>query len=203
MLTPSAPVPNGTTDGADNNANNDSNPGAGLRWARAPPFTPALYLDLAKARLAALVLLTTMAGYAAAPGAAGVVPLLWTTLGTGLCVASANAFNQWLEAPYDAQMARTRGRPLVRHAVTAPHAFLAAAVAGVAGVGVLAACVNAPAAVLGAANIALYAAAYTPLKRASVLNTWAGAVVGAVPPLLGWAARAGSLADPGAIVLAL
>lgn len=54
---------------------------------------------------------------------------------------------------------------------------------------------------LGAANILLYAAIYTPLKQLTVANTWVGAVVGAIPPLMGWAAASGSL-DAGAAVLA-
>lgn len=54
---------------------------------------------------------------------------------------------------------------------------------------------------LGAANIALYAGVYTPLKVVSIANTWVGAWVGAVPPLMGWAAASGQL-DPGAAVLA-
>lgn len=53
---------------------------------------------------------------------------------------------------------------------------------------------------LGAANIALYAAVYTPLKVLSVANTWVGAMVGAIPPLMGWTAATGQL-DPGAMVL--
>lgn len=52
---------------------------------------------------------------------------------------------------------------------------------------------NSTAAALGAANIGLYAAVYTPLKVVSVANTWVGALVGAVPPLIGWAAAAGRL----------
>ncbi len=52
---------------------------------------------------------------------------------------------------------------------------------------------NATTAALGAANIGLYAAVYTPLKVVSVANTWVGAVVGAIPPLMGWAAAAGQL----------
>ena len=60
--------------------------------------------------------------------------------------------------------------------------------------------VNATAAALGAGNIALYAAVYTPLKQLSVANTWVGALVGAIPPLMGWAAAAGEL-QPGAAVL--
>ena len=52
---------------------------------------------------------------------------------------------------------------------------------------------NALTAGLGAANVGLYAAVYTPLKQLTVSNTWVGAVVGAIPPLMGWAAAAGKL----------
>ena len=60
---------------------------------------------------------------------------------------------------------------------------------------------NALTAGLGAANIVLYAGVYTPLKQLSVANTWVGALVGAVPPLMGWAAAADEL-TPGAWLLA-
>ena len=60
--------------------------------------------------------------------------------------------------------------------------------------------VNPLTAALGLANIVLYSAVYTPLKRISIVNTWVGAVVGAIPPLMGWAACTGSL-SPGALVL--
>jgi heme o synthase len=55
---------------------------------------------------------------------------------------------------------------------------------------------------LGAGNILLYAGVYTPLKQISIANTWVGAVVGAVPPLMGWAAAAGGQLDAGAALLA-
>ena len=61
--------------------------------------------------------------------------------------------------------------------------------------------VNPLTAALGTANILLYTMAYTPMKRISILNTWVGAVVGAIPPIMGWAACTGSL-DSGALVLA-
>ncbi|RKO85771.1 UbiA prenyltransferase family, partial [Blyttiomyces helicus] len=172
-----------------------------LRWKPSPDFSADLYLDLSKAKLSAFVILTTMAGYAMAPGAADVPSLLWTTLGTALCVGSANAINQWVEAPYDAQMSRTRNRVLVRHAMSPLHAFGAGAGAGIAGVGILATCVNPLVAALGAANVVLYTCVYTPLKRTSIANTWAGAVVGAIPPMMGWAACTGGL-EPGAWLLA-
>jgi protoheme IX farnesyltransferase len=168
-----------------------------------PPLSklPLLYKELVKFKLAGLVALTTMAGYAIAPGESSVATLLATTVGTGLCIGSANAINQWIETPYDAQMLRTRNRVLGRRALSQAHAFGFGAATGVAGVSLLAACVNPLTAALGAANIVLYTCIYTPMKRASIANTWAGAVVGAIPPMMGWTAVTGNLADPGAWVL--
>ncbi|KAJ1342959.1 protoheme IX farnesyltransferase [Batrachochytrium salamandrivorans] len=149
-----------------------------LQWRNLPPFQLSYYRDLTKFKLSAFVALTTMAGYAMAPGAASVVSLLCTTGGTALCIASANALNQWTEAPYDAQMSRTRTRILVRHGMSPQHAFVAAVTAGVAGTAILAVTVNPITAVLGAANILLYTCIYTPMKRSSIANTWAGSVAG-------------------------
>ena len=74
-----------------------SEPSSTLRWKQPPPFSASFYKDLTKAKLSAFVVLTTMAGYAIAPGLLNLSTLLWTTFGTGLCVASANAVNQWIE----------------------------------------------------------------------------------------------------------
>lgn len=73
-------------------------------------------------------------------------------------------------------------------------ALVFATLAGIGGVGGLWYGVNPTVAFLGGLNIVLYAGVYTPLKRISVLNTWAGAVVGGIPPLMGWAAAAGQSA---------
>ncbi|KAG5462079.1 MAG: UbiA prenyltransferase family-domain-containing protein [Olpidium bornovanus] len=162
---------------------------------------PSLYKELIKAKLAGLVVLTTMCGYAVAPGARDLATLFYTSVGTGLCVGSANAINQWLEVPYDAQMSRTRNRVLVRNEISPLHAFVFGGVTGTVGVALLATTVNPVTAALGFANILLYTAAYTPMKRASIANTWVGAVVGAIPPIMGWAACTGSMADPGALLL--
>ncbi|KAF7732593.1 Protoheme IX farnesyltransferase, mitochondrial [Apophysomyces ossiformis] len=161
---------------------------------------PKLYKELIKAKLAGLVALTTMSGYAMAPGAATVSTLLFTTIGTALCISSANAINQWIEVPYDAQMLRTRNRVLGRRQLSQFHAFSFGVLTGTTGVATLATMVNPLTAALGAANILLYTAVYTPMKRASIANTWAGAVVGAIPPMMGWAAVTNAL-DPGAWVL--
>lgn len=167
------------------------------------------YLALTKPRLSFLIVLTATVPYAIYPVPALLAPsvtatpslstltLLFLTTGTGLASASANAFNMLFEPAHDAKMSRTKNRPLVRKLVT-PRAALAFALAtGAAGVASLYYGVNPTVAFLGALNIALYAAAYTPLKRVSVLNTWVGAVVGGIPPLMGWAAAAGQCATGG------
>ncbi|KAI9316215.1 UbiA prenyltransferase family-domain-containing protein [Dichotomocladium elegans] len=161
---------------------------------------PKLYKELSKAKLACLVALTTMCGYAVAPGEAAISTLLYTTVGTTLCISSANAFNQWIEIPYDAQMLRTRNRILGRRLLSPFHAFGFGTLTGVAGVSMLSTMVNPLTAALGAANIFLYAGVYTPMKRASILNTWVGAVVGAIPPMMGYTALTGTV-DAGAWVM--
>lgn len=175
-----------------------------VRWKEIKKPTLAglvpIYMDLAKARLGALVTLTTMCGYAMTPTAASLPVLLSLTVGTALCITSANAYNQFVEPPYDAQMSRTRNRILVRKAISPFHAWSFASVTGLAGVGILAAAVNPLTAALGAANLVLYSSVYTPMKRMSIANTWVGAIVGAIPPMMGWAACTNSL-DPEAWLL--
>lgn len=152
-----------------------------------------IYAQLAKSRLTILVVLTAMSGVALSPLPATVPILLSTAVGTALCSASANTLNQLQEIPYDAQMARTRQRPLVRRAISPLHAAGFAAATGVAGPAVLWFMASPITACLGAANIVLYAAAYTWLKRKSVSNTWMGAVVGGIPPVMGWTACGGQI----------
>ncbi|XP_064179467.1 protoheme IX farnesyltransferase, mitochondrial [Anguilla rostrata] len=95
---------------------------------------------------------------------------------------------------------RTRTRPLVRGQISPLHAVLFAAGCGVPGVAMLTLAVNPLTGFLGALNIVLYTCCYTPLKRLSIANTWVGAVVGAIPPVMGWTAATGSL-DLGALLL--
>ncbi|KAF9790266.1 protoheme IX farnesyltransferase [Thelephora terrestris] len=154
---------------------------------------PKLYTQLSKSRLTFLVVLTSMAGVAISPLPANVPTLLATAVGTALCSASANTLNQIQEVPFDAQMVRTRMRPLVRKAISSLHATGFAVVTGALGPILLYTMVNPTTAALGLTNIALYAGAYTWMKRRTIWNTWAGAVVGAIPPLMGWTACGGKL----------
>jgi protoheme IX farnesyltransferase len=162
-----------------------------------PALTPTrlsgIYSQLSKARLTSFNVLVAMSGVALSPIPTSLPVLLSTALGTALCSASANTLNQLQEVPYDAQMARTRARPLVRRALSPAHATAFAAAAGLAGPALLWSMCNPTTALLGAANVALYAGPYTWMKRRTIWNTWVGAIVGAVPPLMGWAAVGGTL----------
>ena len=166
----------------------------------------AAYLSLSKPRLSFLIVLTTTASYAIYPTPSILSPtatsvpslspliLLFLTTGTALACSSANALNMLFEPHRDARMSRTRNRPLVRGLISKRGALVFAILTGTVGCAGLYYGVNPTVAALGFANIVLYAGVYTSLKSRSVLNTWAGALVGAIPPLMGWAAAAGQCA---------
>jgi len=138
----------------------------------------------------------------AASAAGGVpwLPLLTACIGTALAVASANVFNQWWEREGDAAMARTRRRPLPAGRLSAPLALWFAWVLGAAGLAVFVLGSNVVAAGLAVLAIAGYVLVYTPLKRISPLALPIGALPGAMPPLLGWAAITGGV-EPGGLAL--
>lgn len=158
----------------------------------------AAYLDLAKAKLSALVVATSAAGFVAAGGPmTEQLPVLAScVLGTALCSSSAAALNQILEVDRDRLMKRTQKRPLVDGSLTKGQATTAAGLWGAAGGGLLWMGTDPVTTALGVGNIALYAGLYTWLKPRSIYNTWVGAVVGAVPPVMGWtAATGGAICD--------
>lgn len=162
---------------------------------------PPVLQALTKLRLTGLVVATAAAGYAVAPAPLAAAGLVSCLLGTGLLSGAANTVNQLLESPYDAQMSRTAARPLVRARLPPEQAALFAGGCAVTGTALLAWGCNPLTAGLGLLNLGLYTAVYTPAKRYSPVNTTLGAVVGALPPLMGWAACAGAL-EPNAFVLA-
>lgn len=157
-----------------------------------PPLTMSrlykLYLQLAKNRLSVLVTLTSTTGLALSPLPLSLPLLLSLTTGTYLTSAAANTFNQIVESPLDAQTPRTRSRPLVARRITSWHAAIFGITCAALGGGILYYGCNPTTAALGIGNMVLYAGVYTPMKRFSVLNTWIGAVVGAIPPMMGWTA---------------
>ncbi|MGI8891412.1 MAG: heme o synthase [Chthoniobacterales bacterium] len=153
--------------------------------------------ELVKARLTFLVLVTTAVGfYAGWRGAMDFVALLHAVFGTALAAAGAAALNQWWEYKFDAIMVRTRMRPIPSGRMLPREGLLVGTSLGLGGVIYLAAAVNVISAVLAAATIVIYLFAYTPLKRLSTANTLVGAIPGALPPLIGWAAARNDLALP-------
>ncbi|XP_045601778.1 protoheme IX farnesyltransferase, mitochondrial isoform X1 [Procambarus clarkii] len=161
------------------------------------------YAGLSKSRLTGLVVVTAVAGYAMAPAPLNLATLILCSLGTGLTSSAANSVNQFFEVPFDSQMDRTKNRVLVRGLVTPLHAICFAVVCSTAGIGLLYFGANGVAASLGALNLVLYTCVYTPMKRVSSLNTWVGAVVGAIPPLIGWASCTGGLEAGGWIMASI
>lgn len=155
--------------------------------------------ELSKFRLSSLVVVTTGAGFICAGGPIDLCTLLAASAGTALCAASAGTFNQVAEKDIDAMMNRTMHRPLPSGKISPLAASAFGAAAGAAGVGLLYAATSPVVAALGLGNIALYAGAYTYSKRRTEMNTWIGAVVGAVPPVMGWLAATHALsANPSA-----
>ncbi len=161
----------------------------------------ASYLELSKARLGALVVLTALVGYAL--GARGhLEPLvaLAAVVGTALSAFGANILNQWWEVERDRLMHRTRSRPLPSGRVDRRVALVWGLVTAAAGLTILALGTNALTTGLSLFVILLYVLVYTPLKVRTPLNTVVGAVCGAIPPMMGWAAATGRL-DAGAWIL--
>ncbi len=151
-------------------------------------------VELVKARLTLLVLLTTAVGfYLGAENPINYAALLHTVFGTAAAAAGAAALNQWWEHKLDALMQRTRSRPVPAGRMRPRDAVVLGSALSIFGVAYLAFVCNALSAALAAITIIIYIFAYTPLKRVSTFNTALGAVPGALPPMIGWAAARGTL----------
>ena len=160
-------------------------------------------MELVKARLSLLVLLTTLVGFLIAwRGPIPWILLTATLLGTALCAGGAAALNQWMERDIDARMKRTRERPLPAGRMSPRDALLFGLLFSLAGIAILGLFTNLRAAFLAFATIAIYIIVYTPMKRMSSLNTLVGAVPGALPPLIGWVAARGSYSLEGGLLFA-
>jgi protoheme IX farnesyltransferase len=164
----------------------------------------AVFADLIKARLTMLVLLTTFVGfYVGWHGAINFMLLFHTLAGTALVAAGASALNQWLERDYDARMCRTQDRPLPSGRLQPATVAIFGGVSATAGLIDLALAVNLLTSVIGAVTFVSYLFIYTPLKRVTWLNTAVGAVPGALPPVMGWAAARGELTGEGWALFAI
>src|SRR5258708_38078741 len=152
------------------------------------------YYTLTKPEVNLLILMTTSAGYylgSQEPLRMG--RLLLTLVGTLLVASGTATLNQWMERRYDAQMRRTANRPLVSGRLSSREACWFGLALSAAGGALLAASVNLVSAWLAIGTLLGYLLVYTPLKRKTPLCTLLGAVPGAMPTLIGWAASSGSV----------
>jgi protoheme IX farnesyltransferase len=174
----------------------------GRRWDVSA--VAADYWAMTKPEVNFLVVITTGAGFYLASAAElsrfPWVPFLNTLLGTLLTASGAAALNQWMEYPFDAKMRRTARRAIAAGRVDPSHALAFGATLSLAGVTYLTLTSGVLASLLAFVTLISYLLLYTPLKRVTPLCTLVGAVPGAAPPLVGWAAARGHL-DPGAWLL--
>ena len=162
------------------------------------------YWELTKPEINFLIAITSAAGFWLGSPAAH-PHFLWTQflhtlLGTILVASGAATLNQLIELRYDAQMRRTARRPLVSGRIAPSRALWFGVLLSFFGVVYLALSTNSLASLLAALTLLSYLFLYTPLKRITPLCTLVGAIPGAAPPLIGWAAARGRL-DPAAWVL--
>jgi heme o synthase len=162
------------------------------------------YWGMTKPEVNFLIVITTGAGfYLASPvGLYGFpwMSFLHTVLGTLLTASAAAILNQWMEYSFDAKMRRTARRAIAAGRVEPSHALTFGVALALAGVTYLAVSVGFLASSLALATLIVYLWLYTPLKRVTPACTVVGAVAGAAPPLIGWAAARGDL-DPRAWLL--
>ena len=152
------------------------------------------YLELTKPRITWLILMSTGVGfYFGARNGWTLAVLLHALVGTGLMASGTAALNQWYEREADGRMRRTRMRPIPAGRVPAPWAFWFGVALSVLGFAELAWGANLLAACLGLATLASYLLLYTPLKQRTPHATTVGAIPGAMPPLIGYAAAYGTL----------
>ena len=165
---------------------------------------PWAYVVLTKPDVTFLVVITTVAGfYLGSTGPMDWARLALTLFGTLLVAGGTAALNQYVERDMDAVMRRTAARPLPTGTLKPSEVLIFGAVTIVFGTAWLALTVNALAAFIAFATCASYLALYTPLKTRTTLATAVGAIPGALPPLIGWAAARGSLSEGGWILFAI
>ena len=154
----------------------------------------AAYVSLTKPRIVVMVLVTVGVGFLlGARGSAHPATLSLTLFGTALVAGGASTLNQWMERARDARMRRTANRALPRGRLGAVEAASFGVGLGLAGTAILLWGANWLAAAVAVSTLLLYVFVYTPLKPWTTLNTAIGAIPGALPPVIGWAAATETL----------
>jgi heme o synthase len=188
-----------------------------IQWKILPPFSAynrmRAYIELTKPRITWLILMSTAIGYFfGLPNAANwllflsaihVFSLLHTLIGTGLMASGTAALNQWFEREADCRMRRTAARPLPTGRVSSRGAFAFGVALSVAGFLELCFGTNRLAGLVGAFTLITYLFLYTPLKQRSWWSTTVGAIPGALPPVIGYAAASGTLTREAGVLAAI
>jgi protoheme IX farnesyltransferase len=171
------------------------------------------YIELTKPRITWLILMSTGIGYFfGLPRAANwlafltgihVLSMLHTIIGTGLIASGTAALNQWYEREADRHMRRTAHRPLPSGRLPAPRALAFGVALSVAGFVELWLGVNLLSAAIGLFTLASYLFLYTPMKQRTWWSTTVGAIPGAMPPMIGYAAAAGAISRESWVLFAI
>ncbi|MEI6460369.1 MAG: heme o synthase [Verrucomicrobiota bacterium] len=166
---------------------------------------PAAYWELTKPRLSLLSVLSALAGYfCSAPRQPTDLKVLAAlALGTALAAGGCGAINMWWESDADAKMERTRHRPIPAGLIKPGAALLFGMLSLASGVLIVWNGANALAGALTAATAISYLFLYTPLKTMTSWCTLVGSLPGAIPPIIGTAAKLGSIDEMGWLLFAL
>ncbi|MCB2221711.1 MAG: heme o synthase [Bacteroidetes bacterium] len=158
-------------------------------------------LELSKVRITFAVSLTTITGYVLASGRFD-GGLILPTLGIFILACGSSALNHYQEKEKDAQMERTRNRPIPSGRISPEGALAVAILFTIIGSALIYIGSGFLAMQLGILALIWYNAIYTPLKKKTAFAVVPGSVIGAIPPMVGWIAGGGSLADPRALIIA-
>jgi len=162
------------------------------------------FVALTKPRVVLMVLLTAVVGfYIGSSGDIDYRQLVAMLVGTALAAGGTLALNQYLERDVDAQMERTRNRPLPDGRLNPTEALFFGAVLTAAGLLYLTLVVNPVSGLVTAFTAASYLFAYTPLKQKTSLCSVIGAIPGALPPVTGWAAARGDVGIEAAVLFGI
>ncbi len=159
-----------------------------------------IFFDLSKGRIALLAALSSATGYILAADSVSLA-IVFPTVGLFLLACGSSALNQYQERDIDSLMKRTKGRPIPSARLTPPQALVIALLSMLSGSLILLVGSNVVALGLGLFAAFWYNAIYTPLKKRSPFAAIPGALVGAIPPAVGWAAAGGSPFDPKILAL--
>ncbi len=159
-----------------------------------------LYLELAKVRITFFVAFSTSVGFILAAENFS-FEFLYYSFAVFILASGSSALNHYQERRTDALMDRTKNRPLPSGKVSGKEALIF--ILALFGLGFLLLSFNLIAVLLGVLAIIWYNVIYTPLKRKSAVAVVPGAVVGAIPPAIGWVAAGGYLLDPKLLPVAM